>query len=96
MFRPILISLFVMGFLSIAGCSGFSNTTTTDCPTFDGFKTNPERDFRRYQKHAKSLRKSSHGYGPYGSFIARGKRKPKKIKMKNTIRVYPKKFIRTS
>ena len=85
MFRSILMSLFVIGFLSIAGCSGFSNTTTTDCPTFDGFKTNPERDFRRYQNHAKSLRKSRHGYGPSRSFTARGKRKPKKIKMRNTI-----------
>jgi len=88
MFRPILISLFVICFLSIAGCAGFSNTTTTDCPTFDGFKTNADRDFRRYQIHAKSLRKSSHGYRSYRSISARGKRKPKKIKMKNTIRVY--------
>ena len=68
--------------LSIAGCS---STANINCPTFDGYKTNPERDFQRYQRHAKSLKKSRHG-GTSRSYSAKGK--PKKVKMKNTIRIY--------
>jgi len=74
----------MFGALFIAGCSSSSNiSNTVECPTFDGYKTNPARDFQRYARHAKSLRKSSRS--PYRSVSARGKGRGRKIKMRNTI-----------
>jgi len=87
MIRRILAMLVIFAAMLIAGCSFSASPTTSDCPViFESDTKNSARDYQRYEKHAKSLRKIRHGYR--GTISGYSKAKRKKSKMRTTVRGY--------